>query len=338
MVMPKRLLTICALLVSALWLAGCAAATPHIIPTARPTQAPTHTPSPPPTPDITATEAVINAQRPTEDLSGATPTPLFAPTITPVAGQPTATRVFNPNAPYIEFFQAAAPAEPGGNITLLWSTRNVERAVIYQLTRDGLRDRSWNVAPAGREAIRTNLSDRGQLEFAIVIGSGTQEVEQRLVVPLICTVVWFFDPPPSECADIDPQEVLLSEQRFERGRLVYIGGDDNRIYALFNDGERPAWIRFDDRYDPATHEEMDASFQPPPGYYQPIGRLGLLWRGNDNVRNRLGLGIEPEISFQGIIQRSRLLDGTSALYLTSPDGTVLQVLGTGGAWQIITPD
>lgn len=336
--MQKRHLTLFALLVIVLSIAGCAASTPHIIPTARPTEAPTQTPTLTPTPDITATQAVVVAQRPTEDLSGATPTPLFGPTAIPALGQPTATRVFNPNAPYIEFFQAAGPAEPGGLITLLWSTRNVERAVIYQLNREGERGRTWNVAPAGREAIRTNLSDRGQLEFLIVIGSGTQEVEQRLTVPLICTVVWFFDPPPTECADTDPQEVLLSEQRFERGRLVFIGGDDNRIYGLFNDGERPAWIRFDDRYDPAVHAEMDASFQPPPGYYQPIGRLGLLWRGNDSVRNRLGLAIEPEISFQGIIQRSRLLDGTAALYLTSPDGTVLQILGTGGSWQIITPD
>ncbi len=326
------------LALSALALAGCAAATQQIVPTPRPTQAPTDTPTPAPTLDVTPTDAAIAAQQATLAAGGATATPLFGPTSTPAPGQPTPTRVLNPNAPRVEFFQAAGPAEPGGLITLLWSTRNIERAVIYQLNRAGERDRAWNVAPSGRQAVRTSTADRGQLEFVIVIGTGDQQIEQLLVVPLICTVQWFFGPPPQECADEDAAEIFLIEQRFERGRMVYIGGGENRIYALFNDGQNPAWIRFDDRYDPEIHPEFDAAFQPPPGLFQPIARFGFLWRGNDTVRNRLGLGIDPELGFQGVIQRSRLLDGTAALYLTSPDGTVLQVLGTGGSWQIITPN
>lgn len=319
---------LCALIVSA----GCAASTPHVIPTPRPTQAPTDTPAPTNTPAATDTPQAVS-----ELADFASATPLFGPSATPAPGQPTATPIINPNAPRIEFFQAAGPVEPGDAITLLWSTRNVERAVIYQLTPDGDRDRAWNVAPAGRQAVRTSLSDRAQIEFVIVAGAVGQEVEQRLIVPIICTVPWFFDPPPQECADAPPEEAFLIEQRFERGRMVYVRAE-NRIYALFNDGQRPAWIRFEDRYNPEEHAEFDAAFQPPPGLFQPVARLGFLWRGNDTVRNRLGLAIETEVSFQGATQRSRLLDGTAALYITSPDGTILQILGTGGSWQIITPD
>jgi hypothetical protein len=328
----------CLTCISMSTLVGCAAATHQVVPTPRPTDSPTDTPSPTATLDATPTDATMVAQQATLAAGGATATPLFGSTSTPAPGQPTPTRVFNPNAPRVEFFQASGPVEPGGLITLLWSTRNVERAVIYQLNHAGERDRTWNVNPSGRQGVRTNTSDRGQIDFVMVIGTGEQQVEQRLTVPLICTVSWFFSPPPQECADGEASEIFLIEQRFERGRLVYIGGSENRIYALFNDGQSPAWIRFDDQYNPETHPEFDAAFQPPPGLYQPIARFGFLWRGNDVVRNRLGLGTEPELGFQGVIQRSRLLDGTSALYLTSPDGTVLQILGTGGSWQIITPN
>lgn len=67
----------------------------------------------------------------------------------------------------------------------------------------------------------------------------------------------------------------------------------------------------------------------PPGYYQPLRRLGFVWRGNDTVRNRLGLAIQPEASYSGFIQSSVTPEGTQTLYISSADSTVLQLLPQG---------
>ncbi len=247
--------------------------------------------------------------------------------------------MFNPNDPRIEFFQAAGIAEPGGTVTLLWSVRNVDSAVIYQLNRDGDRERLWNVEPAGRQAVQTSIRDRGQLDFELVAGPPIQRVTQRLSVPLECPIQWFFQPPPEECADDDAVESFLTEQRFERGRMVYVE-DDNRVYALFNDGFDPAWLSFEDRFDPEADPVSDPNFDAalPPGFFQPVASLGFVWRGNDTVRNRLGLGIEPEIPYEGILQRATLFGGAASVYITSTDGTILKIIGTGSSWEIITPD
>ncbi|GAB4312131.1 MAG: hypothetical protein Kow00117_05100 [Phototrophicales bacterium] len=246
--------------------------------------------------------------------------------------------LLNPNAPRIEFFQSGSTSiAPGATVTLFWSTRNATTAVIYQLDRRGERTRLWNVPPAGNLSVRTSEQDRGQVSFVLSIGEPGQRVEQTLSVPLECPVQWFFSPPPLECADTDPQETFLIQQRFERGRMIY-SGITNEIYVLFNDGFEPAWITFSNQYDPNRHPEFDENFAPPPGFYQPVGRLGFLWRGNDTVRNRLGLGIEPELAYDGITQTATLFGGVASLYISNPDGTILQLIGTGSSWQIITPN
>ena len=92
----------------------------------------------------------------------------------------------------------------------------------------------------------------------------------------------------------------------------------------------------ENRYDPAVNPELDPSFAPPPGYYQPLRRLGFVWRGNDMVRNRLGLATQPESIYSGFVQSSVTPDGAQTLYASSADGTVLQLLPQGDSWQIIT--
>lgn len=220
-------------------------------------------------------------------------------------------------------------------MTLFWSTRNADRAVIYQLDDDGERERVWNVAPDGNQAVRTNERDRGQVDFVLVVGPDGRQVEQRLSVPLACPIQWFFDPPPDRCADDEASEVFLIEQRFERGRMLYSAETDT-VYALFNDGFEPAWLAFDNLYDPAIHPEIADNFVPPPGRYQPVARLGFVWRGNDTVRNRLGLATEPEIPYEGFVQQATIGSGEDSVYVSSTDGSVVQLLGNGDSWQIIT--
>jgi hypothetical protein len=267
---------------------------------------------------------------------GPSPTPLFGAVSTSEAAAPTqAGASLNPNAPRIEFFTSdSAAVAPGGTVTLYWSTRGAREAVIYQLVR-GVRNRLWNVGPDGNLSVQTSRSDRGTADFVLSVGKGSEYIEQQLSVPLQCPDVWFFSPPPEACPSAPAQDTPLIEEPFERGRMLYVSSS-NQIYALFNDGLSPAWLVLENRFDSAVHPESDPNFSPPPGYYQPLRRLGFVWRGNDTVRNRLGMATQPEASYNGFTQSSSA-SGAQTLYVSSANGTVLQLLPQGDSWQIITP-
>jgi hypothetical protein len=316
---------------------GCGATTVQIVPTARPTATETPTGAPTRTPAHDVTPTAPPTLPPMTATGGPSPTPLFGPTSTSVTAAPSDEFSLNPNAPRIEFFTSdAAAVAPGSTVTLYWSTRGARDAVIYQIVR-GVRNRVWNVGPDGSLPVTTNRSDRGTADFVLRVGEGTQFVEQNLSIPLACPDVWFFQPSPEACPTAPAQETPLVEEPFERGRMLYVGSSD-QIYALFNDGLAPAWLVIPNRFDPATDPEQDEAFAAaiPPGYYQPLRRLGFVWRGNDTVRNRLGLAIQPEASYTGFAQSSVTPEGAQTLYISSADGTVLQLLPQGDSWQIIT--
>jgi hypothetical protein len=330
----KHLLRCLGMLMMALAVGACGATAQQVIPTDPPTTTATFTPSPSRTPGVNDTPTITPTPIPVSPTGGPSPTALFGPTRTPAQTDPTPTRILNPNAPRIEFFTSdVLAAAPGSNITLFWSTRNINSASIYRLDRSGTRSQVWNVPPDGQLVVTTRRSDRGQVDFVLSIGEDVEN--QRLTIPLSCPDQWFFIPVPDDCPTGPPEETRMIEERFERGRMVYIAAT-NAVYVLFNDGFEPAWIAFENRYDPAVHSEIEESFLPPPGFSQPIGILGFVWR-RDLIRNRLGLALDPEVKYDGSYQTALTPSGADSLYLSSADGTVLQLLPEGSAWQIITP-
>src|SRR5690606_20414783 len=123
---------------------------------------------------------------------GPSPTPLFGPTSTLLAMQPTETVLLNPNAPRIEFFTSdVAAVAPGDSVTLYWSTRNTTSANIYRLER-GVRNQVWTIQPDGNLTVNTRRADRGAIDFLLTAGDGDQRVERTLSIPLACPDVWFF--------------------------------------------------------------------------------------------------------------------------------------------------
>ncbi len=327
------------LLILAGLMTGCGATVQQIIPTARPSATASFTPTVTRTPDPNATPTPI----PTSLFSGSatfgpSPTPLFGPTSTAVALLPTNTRVINPNAPRIEFFRSDAVAvSPGDAVTLFWSARGTSTATIYRIDANGQRGNLWNVPPDGSLPVPTRRSDRGSVRFLLTVGDGDLITEQLLDIPIACPDSWFFQPPPNECPAGPSIQTGLIEQAFERGRMLFIN-DRDRIYALFNDGREPGWVSFENQYNPATDPEFDESFERalPPGFVQPLRRLGFVWRGNDTVRNRLGLGLTAETVYDGFIQTVTTGDGQESLYVSSAQGEVLQLLPRGEGWQIIS--
>jgi hypothetical protein len=325
-VIQCTLVTAAALLISA-----CGATARQVIPTERPTPTITLTPTASYTPGFNATPSATSRAA----ASGPTATSIFGPTTTSLAALASPTRVPNPNAPRIEFFTTdVVSVAPGDTVTLFWSVRGARGAVIYRMD-NGVRGNLWNVPPDGSLAIPTRRRDRGEVTFLLSVGEGDLETEQSLTIPLSCPDAWFFQPAPDNCPAGPSQPTSLVEESFERGRMLYVQAR-NRVYALFNDGRIPAWISFDNRYDPTVDPEMEENFVPPPGFVQPLRILGFIWRGNDVVRNRLGLGTAEEIAYEGFVQTATT-DGAENLYANSSDGTVVQLLPGGDAWQIITP-
>jgi len=320
-----------------LLLTACEGTAVQVIPTERPTITPTFTETPTRTPNFNVTPSLAPTRTPPSIAGGPSPTSIFGVTSTPAGEQPTPTRVRNPNAPRIEFFTSDTLAvAPGATVTLYWSTRGSSSAAIYRVDESGLRGEVWNVGPDGSLTVRTRRSDRGEVRFVLSVGDGDQESEQSLTLPLSCPDPWFFLPAPETCPNGPGLATALVEEPFERGRMVYVENND-RVYALFNDERTPAWIGFDNRYNPSRDPESEASFVPPPGLVQPLRILGFVWRGNDVVRNRLGLGLQPEAAYEGFIQTATAPDGSESLFISSADGTVLLLLPGGDAWQIITP-
>ena len=326
------------LLTCLLLIAGCEAAALPVVPTAQPTATQTPTLLPSRTPDRNATPTAAPTSENQTPTEGPSPTPLFGAVSTSVAAAATGTRVLNPNAPRIEFFTTDVLAvAPGGSVNLYWSTRGVTSANIYRLV-NGARNQLWAVEADGSLSVPTRRADRGSVEFLLTVGNGSNVIEQVLTIPVACPDVWFFQPAPDECPAGPAVETTLIEEPFERGRMLYVQ-DSNLVYSLINDGFAPAWIAVDNRFDPAVHPESDPDFAQavPPGYFQPIRILGFVWRGNDVVRNRLGLATASESTYQGFVQSVALPSGESTLYISSADGTVLQLLPEGELWQIITP-
>jgi hypothetical protein len=332
----KRVLRLMMAALLALLLAACQAASRPIVPTERPTATVTPTPSPTRTPAVDATPS----PRPTQAAQaatpgGAAPTPLLGPSRTPAPAQFTTPtpRPLNPNAPRIEFFTSdPLSVEPGKVVTLYWSARGVDSAVIYRLDEDGRRTQVYNVPPDDRLPIQTRSSERGEMRFLLTIGQGDTYSEALVTIPFACPVQWFFAPPPATCASTAPVETRIVDQTFERGRMVYVQAR-NIIYVLFNDGSQPAWLSFENRYDPAIHADRDPN--APPQFIQPLRELGYLWRTNDTVRNRLGLGLAEEVAFDGFVQGAPVRAGVEDTYVSGADGKILHIVAGGREWLLI---
>jgi hypothetical protein len=326
--MKLRLLSVILL---SLAISACGATAKQVVPTARPTATQTLTPTASPTPGIGATPTVT----PRSVAFGPSPTPLFGPTSTPQAALTTATRAPNPNAPRIEFFTTnVQQVEPGGQVTLFWSVRGARNAIIYRIDATGSRGNLWNVPPDGNLPITISRRDRGQATFLLSAGEGDLETTQSLSIPLLCPDPWFFQPAPEACPAGPAEATAIIEEPFERGRMLYVQSR-NRVYVLFNDTRSPAWLSFDNKFNPATDKESEESFVPPPNRFQPVRIIGFVWRGNDVVRNRLGLGLAAETQYDGFIQVVKNGDKED-LYLNSADKSILQLLPGGDVWQIIT--
>ncbi len=324
-------------------LTACGANADPILPTTRPTVTLTAVPSTTDTPPFipSPTDLPTAIPLPVTPTAGPSPTALIGSTSTRPA-PPTATptsKLVQAGSLLIEYFTTdAAAVRPGDQLTLFWSVKGADRALIYRLNADGSHDFTWQVGSAGTLVVTTSPKDKDKdvSRFSISIGDNMTRIEQTLSVPVKCaTESWFFEPAPDSCPADAPLNSPAASQVFERGQMIWLSSQ-SRIYVLFNDGKKPAWIAYTDEFKDGQ-PERDNSLSPPPGLAQPIRGFGLVWRTKEKVRERLGWATGPETGYEGVFQSDDLAVPDNTIYLQGRDKVVFQLSSQGSAWKLLTP-
>jgi hypothetical protein len=238
----------------------------------------------------------------------------------------------------IDYFTTdATNARPGDRIRVFWSVRGVESAIIYRLRADGSRDFTWTVPRAGSQIVTIGANDKDIARFVLTISDTFGRVEQGLTVTLNCVDIgWFFEPAPSACAAEPPIPTAAAIQTFERGIMLWLGST-RKIYVLFEDKNTklPGWSVYDDTFKDGQ-PERDESLTPPQAMSQPVRGFGLVWRGQAQVKDRLGWAVDSEQGFNSIFQRDT--SATIITYIQGRTGAVYRLESADGRnqWGIIS--
>jgi hypothetical protein len=189
------------------------------------------------------------------------------------------------------------------------------------------------VTNEGRLTVSTDADeDLVVARFLVQAESGGSVIEEILEIDMGCPFSWFFQPAPDGCPGGSPQPTTQVEQRFEGGSMVWLAATQE-IFVLFSDDSNPAWGRYPDTF-VAGVPEADDSIVAPAERLQPVRGFGLVWRENEEVRERLGWALEPELGYDGIIQSTGGA-ANETIYLRVRDGGILSIQPGGAAWDIL---
>ncbi len=149
-----------------------------------------------------------------------------------------------------------------------------------------------------------------------------------LTIPLACPDAWFFEPDPDECPAGPPLYSAGAQERFERGVMLWVQGED-RIYVLYDDGGTVAWDAFTDEWDEGEPERSCDVGRRRRGPTSPsAASAGSGARGA--VRQRLGWATGPEQGYGTAVQRS-----ARDLYIRAADNGTWRLGPEGREWAYI---
>ncbi len=279
-----------------------------------------------PAPLVTPSEAVTSTPLPSVAPS-ATPTaaPALAPS--PVPSRPPAARPIT-----VQYFTAAPEiVNPGESIELMWE------ATSGQVTLYRLDDLGRLILPAhsvplrGTLVMTTSTLARNQVSFALFAANaaGTQ-AQATVSVQVRCPDTWFFSNGPATCP-WPAQTGMAALEHFERGVMIWLESPD-RIYALYSDGQNPAWEMWSDLFDEGE-PESDPTFNPPSGLFQPIRGFGLIWRKYLGTRQRLGWATDQEREIPGVLQCDTAPQQATC-YVRGSDDTVYVLYPERSRWSV----
>lgn len=148
----------------------------------------------------------------------------------------------------------------------------------------------------------------------------------------ICDTAWFFiEPRPANCPSTEPSAAQGVYQAFENGYMLWLGQTD-AIYVLYNDIRLPRWEVYRDQFE-ETMMHDDPGFGEPPSanLWRPRRGFGLLWRGNEEIRERIGWAID-EWEQPYSVQLQSAEDGS--FFISTPVDGVFNLLPGGRDWTL----
>lgn len=112
--------------------------------------------------------------------------------------------------------------------------------------------------------------------------------------------------PPSPTPSVSPTpdvrptatlgQIQVAEEVFEHGRMFWIG-PKKQIWVMYDNGQGAGeWKVYPDTYED-SEPSTDPSIIPPDGKFQPTRGFGKLWRGNPEIKDKLGFGTTPEFGY-----------------------------------------
>jgi hypothetical protein len=169
--------------------------------------------------------------------------------------------------------------------------------------------------------------------LAVEGSNGVSQSAEISISGLACAQEWFFNNPTERCPTPSVTS-FATAQRFEHGQMIWIQKLDK--FYIFYDSGLQAWPTNLDIVWPLTlkpNASLDNQVRetPPPGYIEPAGNFGLIWRGEaegtEGVRQRLGWAKEPKIGFRTIYQCGVGSDNCAYYpgYLRDPEGKILNL-------------
>ena len=264
-----------------------------------------------------------------------TPTPTLSPSPTQVASPvlPSPTSVPRLGPEVRQFTAVPTQVEPGDSLALIWEAVGDTAQLCVVLPEGTLEAGNCSEWPlVGSDFFVINAVYRNDVTLELRVQVGEQEVVSGLPIKLYCSERWwFFANPPTLCPARSSVTSKAAAQYFEQGWMLWVE-ELATIYAFFDDG---TYVSFTDPLATDSAETGDGGVHPPDGLYAPIRGFGLVWRGEVAeasggwIGERLGWGLVPEFGFDMTYQ---LVVSPRQLYLTHPDGDVIEVKPLEGQW------
>jgi hypothetical protein len=242
--------------------------------------------------------------------------------------------------PQIETFEISKvePLNGGRRLTFRWTASGAYARIL-----SGTAQRMapwWTVPLSGTLTVDLSGTNFRDPVFTLEVSDKAPPgpPPQRIVTataPLAwpCMPDYFFTPLPRRCPLGPAGATAAAEQRFEGGRMIWLGTLDT-IIVFYGDGY---WARFEDTWTEAE-PESDAALQPPADLVQPVRGFGKVWREQPGVRELLGWGLAPEQGYTARFQHANHEGSSSGapFYVSLSDGRVrmLSPLFIGyGPWE-----
>lgn len=137
-------------------------------------------------------------------------------------------------------------------------------------------------------------------------------------------------------------QIQVAEQRFQGGRMYWLQPIDQIWVMVESQQGQGIWTVYDDAFEEGEIE-FDPAIVAPEGLLQPERGFGKLWRENEEIREALGWGLQPEVGFVsnyryepgGDFTNGQFVPGYGSHVLNSSEGDVFRFNEINGTWQLL---